>query len=186
MMDLVISSPCLRFAKKCEASPRVSPSIKLTASCGGVISNSVEICGSRCRDLDTMYRRLLCTALAPTSLTHAARCAPAATEPSNIGPVESPTPKALRCAVEAIRKVDPGPYQKTAHQYGCQGPNEWHPSFYGRTVPPTLSVTHYCLSHYGRADLRNIVRADLRNIVRADLRNVVSVRHGRLIARHDI
>jgi len=39
--------------------------------------------------------------------------------------------RAFGCACESVVRTDPGPYQKTAHEYGCQGPDAWHPAFYG-------------------------------------------------------
>eukprot|EP00929_Paragymnodinium_shiwhaense_P048923 TRINITY_DN24694_c0_g1_i5.p1 TRINITY_DN24694_c0_g1~~TRINITY_DN24694_c0_g1_i5.p1 ORF type:complete len:391 (+),score=81.33 TRINITY_DN24694_c0_g1_i5:43-1215(+) len=39
--------------------------------------------------------------------------------------------KAFRCAVRSVCQSEPGAYNKTAHEYGLQGPNDWHPAFYG-------------------------------------------------------
>eukprot|EP00928_Gymnodinium_smaydae_P062517 TRINITY_DN46365_c0_g1_i1.p1 TRINITY_DN46365_c0_g1~~TRINITY_DN46365_c0_g1_i1.p1 ORF type:complete len:402 (+),score=34.62 TRINITY_DN46365_c0_g1_i1:124-1329(+) len=59
--------------------------------------------------------------------------------------VDTTLRKIVACALESVVRTDPGPYQKTAFEYGCQGPNEWHPAFYGCWDWHSAVHTHFLL-----------------------------------------
>jgi len=56
------------------------------------------------------------------------------------------------CALQGVTRRDPGPYCKTAHECGCQGPDDWHPCFYGCWDWHSAVHSHFllvrCLRHY--------------------------------------